>query len=301
MTTDIAAKSFWDKIPFLKPYALLARWDRPIGVWLLYWPCVWGLALAPGFKTLPPLQQISLLVLFFIGAVAMRGAGCVVNDITDRDLDKHVERTKARPLASGQVSIKQALVFTALQCVIGAAVLFHLSPLAIYLGLATLPLIVAYPFMKRITWWPQAFLGIIFNSGALIGWAVVENSITLPALLLYVSGFFWTLAYDTVYAHMDAEDDALVGIKSTALRWGMYSKTIVGICFVVCIVLFAATLILTKAPSVGFVMLAIAAAIMMMGHSFWDPLNKAYSLGFFRLQAKIGLLLALAALASIVF
>jgi 4-hydroxybenzoate polyprenyltransferase len=213
----------------LRLYAVLARWDRPIGTWLLLWPCWWALALAPGRP------DWWLVPLFGIGAVAMRGAGCVVNDLTDRELDARVARTRERPLASGRLGVPQALVFLALQLLVGALVLLAFDGFAVALALASLPLIVIYPLMKRITWWPQAFLGITFNWGALVGWAAATGELATPALLLYAAGFFWTLGYDTIYAHQDKADDALIGIKSTARRlgaatprwlWGFYGVTL---------------------------------------------------------------------------
>ena len=213
----------------LQPYAVLARWDRPIGTWLLLWPCWWALALAPGRP------DWWLVPLFGIGAVAMRGAGCVVNDLTDRELDARVARTLERPLASGRLGVPQALAFLALQLLVGALVLLAFNGSAVVLALASLPLIVIYPLMKRITWWPQAFLGITFNWGALVGWAAVTSGLATPALLLYAAGFFWTLGYDTIYAHQDKADDALIGIRSSARRlgaatprwlWGFYGATL---------------------------------------------------------------------------
>jgi 4-hydroxybenzoate polyprenyltransferase len=213
----------------LRPYAVLARWDRPIGTWLLLWPCWWALALAPGRP------DWWLVPLFGIGAVAMRGAGCVVNDLTDRELDAQVARTRDRPLASGRLGVPQALAFLALQLLVGALVLLAFNGVAVALALASLPLIVIYPLMKRITWWPQAFLGVTFNWGALVGWAAATGEVATPALLLYAAGFFWTLGYDTIYAHQDKADDALIGIRSTARRlgaatprwlWGFYAVTL---------------------------------------------------------------------------
>lgn len=213
----------------LRPYAVLARWDRPIGTWLLLWPCWWSLALAPGWP------DWRLFLLFGIGAVAMRGAGCVINDLTDRELDARVARTRNRPLASGQLSVMQALVFLGLQLLVGLLVLSTFNRFAIVLGLASLPLILIYPWMKRITWWPQAFLGITFNWGALLGWAAVSGGLAPPAFLLYLAGFFWTLGYDTIYAHQDKTDDAVIGIRSSARRlgaatprwlWGFYGLTL---------------------------------------------------------------------------
>jgi 4-hydroxybenzoate polyprenyltransferase len=213
----------------LRSYAVLARWDRPIGTWLLLWPCWWSVALAPGRP------EWWLIPLFGIGAVAMRGAGCVINDLTDRDLDARVARTRERPLASGRLGVPQALGFLALQLLVGLLVLLPFNGFAVVVALASLPLIVIYPLMKRITWWPQAFLGITFNWGALVGWAAATGGLAPPALLLYAAGFFWTLGYDTIYAHQDKADDALIGVRSTARRlgaatprwlWGFYGVTL---------------------------------------------------------------------------
>ena len=202
-----------DRIPDrLRPYAVLARWDRPIGTWLLLWPCWWAVALAPGWP------DLRLLVPFAIGAVALRGAGCVINDLADRDLDARVERTRNRPLASGRLSTRQALAFLGVQLLVGLLVLLSFNSFTILLGFASMPLVIAYPFMKRITWWPQAFLGLTFNWGALVGWSAVTGDLAAPALVLYVAGFLWTLGYDTIYAHQDKVDDALIGVKSSA-RW----------------------------------------------------------------------------------
>jgi len=205
-----------------RPYARLARLDRPIGTWLLLFPCWWSTALAARPGEWPDLW---LFVLFAIGALIMRGAGCTVNDLADRDIDAKVARTAKRPLASGQLSVKQALAFLGLQLAIGLVILLQLSSTAIWLGVASLILVAVYPFMKRITWWPQAFLGLTFNWGALMGWAAVRDEVAWPAILLYAAGFFWTLSYDTIYAHQDKADDLLVGVKSTALRLGKDTST----------------------------------------------------------------------------
>ena len=207
--------SWLDWLPvWLRPYGVLARWDRPIGSWLLLWPCWWGVALAS------PLPDPWLMVLFAIGAVTMRGAGCVINDLIDRDLDARVERTRQRPLASGQLGVPQALAFLAIQLLIGLLVLLSFHAFTIALAFAVMPLVLIYPLMKRITWWPQACLGLTFNWGALVGWSAVTGSLSFPAIVLYAAGFFWTLGYDTIYAHQDKADDALIGIKSSARRLG---------------------------------------------------------------------------------
>ncbi len=205
-----------------RPYFRLARLDRPIGTWLLLFPCWWSLALAAEPDGWPDLW---LMILFGIGALVMRGAGCIVNDMVDRDIDAKVARTATRPLASGQLNLTQAYGFLGLLLAIGLVILLQLSPTAIWLGVASLILVVTYPFMKRITWWPQAFLGLTFNWGALMGWAAVRDEVAWPAVLLYAAGFFWTLSYDTIYAHQDKADDLLVGVKSTALRLGKDTKT----------------------------------------------------------------------------
>ncbi|HLO76375.1 MAG TPA: 4-hydroxybenzoate octaprenyltransferase, partial [Magnetospirillum sp.] len=198
-----------------RPYLRLMRLDRPIGTWLLLFPCWWSAALAA-----PRWPDAWLFVLFAVGSVVMRGAGCTINDIADHKFDAMVERTKGRPIPSGAVSVKRAALFLAVQLVIGLAILVQLNAVTIGLGIASLLLVFPYPLMKRITWWPQAWLGLTFNWGALMGWAAVRGDLEPPALLLYAAGILWTLGYDTIYAHQDKEDDALIGVKSTARRLG---------------------------------------------------------------------------------
>ena len=236
--TDIRYDGWLERLLPLRchPYLRLARLDRPIGTWLLLFPCWWSLALAaPGW---PDRHWLLLALLFAIGAVVMRGAGCTVNDILDRDLDARVERTRGRPIPSGQVTARQAALFMVFQMLLGLLVLLALTPTAVKLGIASLLLVFTYPLMKRITWWPQAFLGLAFNWGALMGWAAVRDDLALPALVLYAAGIAWTLGYDTIYAHQDKEDDARIGVKSTARRlgdrsriWiaGFYAVTLAGI------------------------------------------------------------------------
>src|SRR5579875_2294433 len=205
--------------PRARPYARLARLDRPIGTWLLLFPAWWGLALAaPGWP------DLRLFVLFAIGAVAMRGAGCTLNDIADRHYDGQVARTRLRPLPSGAIGLPGALAFLAAQLAVGAAVLFSLDLAAILLGVAVLALIVPYPFMKRLTYWPQVFLGLNFNWGALMGWAAVTGALAPAPVLLYLGGVFWTIGYDTIYAHQHKEDDARIGVKSSALALGARTR-----------------------------------------------------------------------------
>ena len=204
------------------PYARLARLDRPIGTWLLFLPCFWGLSMASAdLHSYPPASHI---ILFALGALIMRGAGCTLNDIADHDIDAKVARTANRPLPSGQVSLWQAWAFMIFQCLLGLLILLQFNLYTIWLGVASLVLVASYPFMKRVTWWPQFFLGLTFNWGALMGYAAVHGNISQAAVWLYAAGVFWTLGYDTIYAHQDREDDALIGIKSSALALGRHTK-----------------------------------------------------------------------------
>ena len=206
-----------------RPFLRLSRLDRPIGSWLLLMPCWWSAALASGLiRDIGHLPLI--IVLFLVGAFAMRGAGCTWNDITDRDLDARVERTRSRPIPAGQVSVAQALVFLVVQALIGLAVLLQFNRFAVATGIASLLIVAIYPFMKRITWWPQVVLGLAFSWGALMGFAVTQGRIDAPALMLYGGSIAWVIGYDTIYAHQDAEDDALIGIKSTALLFGARTR-----------------------------------------------------------------------------
>ncbi|MEJ2433667.1 MAG: 4-hydroxybenzoate octaprenyltransferase [Pseudolabrys sp.] len=200
---------------FARPYLRLARLDRPIGSWLLLIPCWWSVGLA-GMQTerFPSLWHIAL---FFVGAFAMRGAGCTWNDLVDRDLDRRVERTRSRPIPSGQVTVVQAAAFMGVQALLGLAVLLQFNRFTVLCGFASLLVVVIYPFMKRVTYWPQIFLGLAFSWGALMGWPAAFGRLDWPALMLYAGAISWVIGYDTIYAHQDREDDLLVGIKSTAI------------------------------------------------------------------------------------
>jgi 4-hydroxybenzoate polyprenyltransferase len=224
---------------WLRPYLRLARLDRPIGSWLLLIPCWWSSALAAvaAHARAPSLAHV---VLFFIGAFAMRGAGCTWNDIVDRDLDAAVERTRSRPIPSGQVSLAQAAAFLILQALVGFAVLMTFNAFTIALGIASLAIVAVYPFMKRITYWPQIVLGLAFSWGALMGWAAAFGSLSLPPLLLYAGSIAWVIGYDTIYAHQDREDDALIGIKSTALLFGARTKPMLALFYGLAVMLLAA-------------------------------------------------------------
>ena len=200
---------------YLKPFAALARLDRPIGTWLLLWPCMWSLSLAS-----EGLPDIRLCAIFALGAILMRSAGCTYNDILDREIDANVKRTRNRPIPLGQVSVKGAIIFMIMLLVGSLILLLQLNTLSIWLGAASLIIVFAFPIMKRITYWPQLILGFAFNWGALLGWAACTGSIEWPAICLYLGGVFWTLGYDTIYASQDKEDDAVVGVKSSALALG---------------------------------------------------------------------------------
>jgi 4-hydroxybenzoate polyprenyltransferase len=220
----------------LRPYLRLARADRPIGSWLLLLPCWWSFALAAvaGHAWAPNPWH---LVLFAVGTVAMRGAGCTWNDIVDRDIDARVERTRSRPLPSGQVSLPAAVVFLVLQALVGLAVLLQFNGFAIATGLASLVIVGVYPFMKRITWWPQIVLGLAFSWGALMGWAAAFGRLDWPPVVLYAGSIAWVIGYDTIYAHQDREDDALAGLKSTALLFGERTKPMLAAFFAAAVVL----------------------------------------------------------------
>ena len=222
-----------------RPYLRLARLDRPIGSWLLLLPCWWSAALAAiaAHSAGPSAIHIAL---FFIGAFAMRGAGCTWNDIVDRDLDGSVERTRSRPIPSGQVSVKQAFGFLLLQALVGFGVLLSFNRFTIALGIASLAIVAVYPFMKRITYWPQIVLGLAFSWGALMGWAAAFGRLGIAPLLLYAGSIAWVIGYDTIYAHQDREDDALIGIKSTALLFGERTKPMLSLFYGLAVLLIGA-------------------------------------------------------------
>ncbi|MBA4034030.1 MAG: 4-hydroxybenzoate octaprenyltransferase [Bradyrhizobium sp.] len=273
-----------------RPYLRLARFDRPIGSWLLLMPCWWSAALAAGVAhDVGQLPQV--IALFFIGAFVMRGAGCTWNDITDRDLDAKVERTRSRPLPAGQVSVKQALAFLVLLALIGLAVLLQFNRFAIITGIASLLIVAIYPFMKRITWWPQVVLGLAFSWGALMGFAVILGRIDLTALVLYAGSIAWVIGYDTIYAHQDAEDDALIGVKSTARLFGARTHIALAVFYSLAVVLIGVALALDAAHWPAWIGLAAFA-----GHLVWqirrlDISDPALCLRIFKSNRDAGLLL----------
>ena len=220
----------------LKIFINLVRLNKPIGIMLLFWPCAWGLALA--YSVEQNLNQfLYYFFLFFLGSVLMRSAGCIVNDIVDIDIDKKVQRTKNRPLACSLVSVKLALVYASILCFVAFFILIQFNVLTIILGIASMFLAFAYPFMKRITYWPQLFLGLTFNWGIVMAWTAMTNSVSLEVIVLYTAAIFWTLGYDTIYGVQDIEDDEIIGIKSTSIKFKKNIKFFVSVCYFLSIVI----------------------------------------------------------------
>ncbi len=281
----------------LWPYAQLARWDRSIGWQLLLWPCLWSTALAAsaGAKTGAPLLTVlpSLwhIILFTIGAIAMRGAGCTWNDLIDTKIDAQVERTRSRPLPSGQVSRKQALIFLAFQALTGLAVLLQFNRFTVLLGISSLAIVAIYPFMKRITSWPQAVLGLAFSWGALVGWAALNGEVGLPAVLLYIGTIFWVIGYDTIYAHQDKEDDALVGVRSTARLFGSRSKEAITALYGLALMFMAGAFASAEVPMPALAGLLAAGSHMWRQTRTLDIDNPDQCLRLFKSNSVIGLLI----------
>ena len=279
-----------------RPYLRLSRADRPIGTWLLLIPCLWAIALsaaANGFAA----KDAWLVAGSALGAFLMRGAGCTWNDITDRRIDAAVARTRSRPLPSGAVTVRGALAWMVAQAAIAAVILFTFNPLAITLGVASLALVAIYPFAKRFTWWPQMFLGLAFNWGAILLWAAHAGTVPTAALFLYAGGIAWTLFYDTIYAHQDTEDDALIGVKSTARLFGTRTKGWLRLFFMATVSLMAVAVILALMPAHNPLQLAVALAgvwafgwHMQTQMTRLDTANPASCLATFRSNRDAGLI-----------
>lgn len=294
---DAATGNFVDHFAprLIRPYLRLARIDRPIGWWLLLLPCWWSSALASHVAghSLPNFWHLGLLL---VGAVVMRGAGSTYNDLVDRDLDQKVERTRNRPMPSGQVSVRGAVVFIVLQCAVGLAVLLSFNGFAIALGFLSLLPVLIYPFMKRVTSWPQAVLGLAFSWGALMGWAVYFSSLSLVPIMLYVGAIFWTMGYDTIYAVQDIDDDAIAGIGSTARMFGARTQLAVAVFYALACTAIASSFIAAKIGWLGFVGLAIFGI-----HLGWQAIrvdlnDGRLALRLFRSNRDAGLILFLAIL-----
>ena len=282
----------------LWPYAQLARWDRPIGWKLLMWPCFWSLILAmdaKGFSSelhpYPVALAIWYLFLFFIGAIAMRGAGCTWNDLVDQKIDNKVERTRSRPLPSGQVSRLQAKIFMGLQCLVGLIVLVEFNLFSIILGISSLVVVAIYPFMKRVTDWPQFFLGLAFNWGALMGWATIYGRLDFAPLSLYFGSVLWTIGYDTIYAHQDKEDDAIVGVHSTARLFGEKTKSALVFLYSGFLVLSLIAFLLAGVPAFAYLGLLLAAIHMFYQIITIDIDNNSECLRLFKSNSTVGCLI----------
>jgi len=295
-TTDIVPDSerrgFIGALPArIRPYASLMRLDRPIGTWLLYWPCAWSVALA-GVE-----DRWDLFLWLLLGAFAMRSAGCVYNDIVDCDLDARVERTRLRPLASRRVSVRSAWMLVGGLCLTGLIVLLQLNWVAAAIALGSLAPVAAYPFMKRITWWPQAWLGLVFSWGALVGWPAVTGQFALAPLLLWFGSIAWVVGYDTLYAIQDKEDDALVGVKSSALRLGAKARLGIGICYAIAVLLWSGAIWLVRPDWLALVALAPAAIHLASQVLRADADDGELALALFRSNRTCGLLVFLGMLA----
>lgn len=272
---DSEARGLMALLPgWMRDLASMARLDRPIGWWLLFWPGAWAIALSGN-----GLEQWRLMLWFLAGSIAMRGAGCVWNDIVDRDLDRQVARTASRPMASGRVSVKLAGVWMSALCLMGLIVLLQLHWKAQLTALASLALVAAYPFMKRITWWPQVWLGLVFSWAALVGWVEMTGGLSLAGALLYAGSICWVVGYDSIYALQDREDDALVGIRSSALRMGRHVRGGVGAFYTAALILWATAIWLSRPDPLAFLALVPVAVhlgwqIMTLKEDGADPLQK---------------------------
>ena len=276
--------------PRLRPFASLMRLDRPIGSWLLYWPCAWSVALA-GVG-----GRWTLFLWLGLGAWAMRSAGCVYNDIVDRELDRSVERTRLRPLASGRVTVRSAWLLIALLCLVGLLVLLQLNLPAAIVALVSIVPVAAYPFMKRITWWPQAWLGIVFSWGALVGWPAVTGALSATSFLLWFGSIAWVIGYDTLYAIQDIEDDALAGVKSSARRLGDKAPAGVASFYLIAVVLWAAAIWTVRPDWVALIALFPAALHLANQALRADPADGELALKLFRSNRSCGLLVCAAML-----
>ena len=276
--------------PRLRPFASLMRLDRPIGTWLLYWPCAWSVALAS------VRGRWDLFLWLALGAFAMRSAGCVYNDIVDRELDRRVERTRLRPLASGRVSLRAAWLLVALLCLAGLLVLLQLKVAAAIVALLSIAPVALYPFMKRITWWPQAWLGLVFSWGALVGWPAVTGSLGWAAFLLWFGSIAWVIGYDTLYAIQDIEDDALVGVKSSARRLGDRAPAGIAIFYALAVLSWGGAIWLVRPDWIALLTLAPAGLHLANQALRADPRDGALALRLFRSNRTCGFLVFLAML-----
>ena len=276
----------------LKIFIELTRLNKPIGFMLLFWPCSWGLAYAYLIN-----QDVNLfiyyLILFFFGSVLMRSAGCIVNDIVDKDFDKKVQRTKKRPIASGKISVKNSLIYVVILCSIAFVILVQFNLLTILLGLCSMLLAFSYPFMKRITYWPQLFLGLTFNWGIIMAWTAMNNDISLEIIFLYIAAIFWTLGYDTIYGAQDMADDEIIGLKSTSLKFKKDIKLFVGISYLITLVLIVYLFLGEMGKNLFSLLLLLFAISLILQLINFDKNNPQKCLSSFKLNNYSGLLLFL--------
>ena len=268
----------------------LTRLKKPIGYMLLFWPCAWGLTIAYDFQNNID-QYIIYIFLFFSGSVLMRSAGCIINDIVDRDFDKKVKRTKNRPIASGKISIKLALIYSIILCLLAFFVLINFNFFTILLAIASMPFAFTYPLMKRFTYWPQLFLGITFNYGLVLGWTSVMESVSIEPVVFYLGAIFWTLGYDTIYGFQDIEDDEIIGVKSTSIKFKENPKIFLSICYLLFIVCYLAMGIILEFNNYFFIGILFVAVHLFVFQIFnFDKTNKLKCLNIFKSNNLLGLI-----------
>ncbi|MCH4142493.1 4-hydroxybenzoate octaprenyltransferase [Acetobacter peroxydans] len=297
--TDIRATGWVSRLPQgVRPYALLARLDRPIGTWLLWLPGIWGILL-PQNADLAPLQRLRLIVLFGIGSLVMRAAGCVVNDMWDRDIDRQVSRTAGRPLACGALGMKQAVAFLAFLLLAGLAVLVQLNPLSWVLGVSSLALVAFYPLAKRLTWWPQLVMGFTFGFGAPLGYAAAAGSLSWAQAALYGATILWQLGFDTIYGFQDMEDDARIGVKSTSRLMAGHARSFIAACYAGMVLLLGVAACLAGLGGLFWPVLSLPVCLLGYQALRVNPADPALCLRQFRANREIGLAVALALLAGL--
>ena len=268
----------------------LTRLNRPIGFLLLFWPCVWGLTLGYYFNSETTLY-IQHIVLFFLGSVLMRSAGCIFNDIVDRDFDKKVERTRIRPIAAGKISVLESFIYIILICLVAFFILLQFNLLTIVLGISSMFLVFTYPFMKRITYWPQLFLGLTFNWGIIMGWSSLTNNISIEPIILYLSAIFWTLGYDTIYGLQDIHDDEIIGVKSTSIKFKNNVKVFVGTCYSLCVFLILTMFVMMDINKYLLILMVPFIVMFIYQIKIFKISNSASSLLAFKNNNLTGLLI----------
>jgi 4-hydroxybenzoate polyprenyl transferase len=281
----------------IKIFIELTRLNKPIGFMLLFWPCLWGLSLA--FHQTGEFRLfINYIILFFLGSVLMRSAGCIFNDIADKDLDKKVDRTKNRPIPSGRISTQESFVYIILLCLVAFIILIQFNFLTIILGLLSIPLVFSYPYMKRLTYWPQLFLGFTFNWGILLGWAALKGEISLEPILLYIAAIFWTLGYDTIYGFQDIYDDEIIGVKSTSIKFKENYKLFIGLCYFICVLFLIILGFLEENKMYYFTFLIFPVMHLLYQMTRLDKNNSNSCLIIFKSNNFFGLLVFLTLIAT---